>query len=123
MNFFSIILTKKVYITIFFNNFIFNTKIHEFSSLFLRQKSSIQVFFLGFCLKYLTFLLGLCQFSERKKKDLNSYNFSGSHTWDLVSFTCRSLRTGEHTWCQVRLGQNRYDSKSLNILQLYRCPR
>ena len=34
---------------------------------FLRQKSSIQVFFLGLCLKYLTFLLGLCQFSERSQ--------------------------------------------------------
>ena len=27
----------------------------------------IQIFFLGFCLKYLTFLLGLCQFSERSE--------------------------------------------------------
>ena len=30
---------------------------------FLRPKSSIQVFFLGLCQKYLTFLLGLGQFS------------------------------------------------------------
>ena len=34
---------------------------------FLCQKSSIQVFFLGLSLKYLTFLLGLCQFSERSE--------------------------------------------------------
>ena len=27
------------------------------------------------------------------------------------------------TRCQVRLGQNRYDSKSLNILKLFRSPR
>ena len=33
--------------------------------LFLCQKSSIQVFFLGLCQKYLTFLLGFCQFSDQ----------------------------------------------------------
>lgn len=33
---------------------------------FLRPKSSIHVFFLGFSLKYLTFFLGLCQFRFRK---------------------------------------------------------
>ena len=32
---------------------------------FLRQKSTIQVFFPGLCQKYLTFLLGLYQFSDR----------------------------------------------------------
>ena len=34
---------------------------------FLRQKSTIQVFFPGLCQKYLTFLLGLCQFSDRRE--------------------------------------------------------
>ena len=55
---------------------------------FLRQKSTIQVFFPGLCQKYLTFLLGLCQFSDRSlnwhKLNKNVRYFwhnPGKNTW------------------------------------------
>ena len=52
-----------------------NKKFYFFSDFFLRQKSSIQVFFLGLCQKYLTFLLGLCQFSDRRTLRTLKTNF------------------------------------------------
>ena len=110
----------------YFTRFLFLTPKVKYSGLFSWVMSEISYIFVGFC--QISSLRSLnwhkpqpkCKIflTSPKKKDLNSYNLSGSHTWDLVPFTCRSLRTGEHTRCQVRLGLKRQDSLLIKFLKI-----